>query len=291
MKHAFIHMQSGQYPVALLCKVMGVSRSGYYASRWRKSSQRAVDNEKLVAQIRTIHHAKRQVYGSPRIHAELVKQGVFCGKNRVARLIQQAGIRAKTKRKYQVTTDSRHHLPVKENLLNRNFETTAPNRVWVADISYISTHEGWLYLAAILDLYSRRVVGWHMAAHMRTELVTRALEMAVKQRRPEPGLIHHSDRGSQYASEAYQNALIENGMLSSMSGKGDCWDKAPMESFFKTLKSEQVVGQKYRSREEARGSISEYIMGFYNPERLQNALGYQSPNEYEQTQSICTWVA
>lgn len=274
-----------------MCKVLGVSRSGYYAYRKRKPSKRAIENTRLLVEIREIYRSKRQVYGSPRIHAELASRGVACSKNRVARLMRQAEIRAKTKRKYKATTDSNHSLAVKENLLNRNFKAEKPDKIWVADISYIHTDEGWLYLAAVLDLYSRRVVGWHMAPHMRTELVEKALEMAIKQRRPGANLIHHSDRGSQYASIDYQKLLKEHEMKCSMSRKGDCWDNAPMESFFKTLKSELVEWERYRTRKEAKRSISEYILGFYNSERLHSTLGYTSPNEFEQPQHARARVA
>lgn len=291
MKFDFIAKHCRQYSVTLMCKVLGVSRSGYYAYRNRRPSRRETANTKLLVEIQEIHYAKRQVYGSPRIHAELVNRGVACSKNRVARLMRKAEIRAKTKRKFKVTTDSGHNLPIKENLLQRDFKAERPNKVWVADITYIHTDEGWLYMAAVLDLYSRRVVGWHMAPHMRTELVEKALEMAVKQRRPGPNLIHHSDRGSQYASNDYQRFLNKHGMLCSMSRKGDCWDNAPMESFFKTLKTELVAWESYRTRKQAKRSISEYILGFYNSDRLHSTLGYTSPNEFEQPQRAQACVA
>lgn len=240
MKYQFVYDHSGQFSVQRMCRVLEVSASAYYAWRGRPESRRVREDRRLLVEIRAVYLAKRQTYGSPRIHAELKALGLRHGEKRVARLMRDNDIRAKQKRKFKVTTDSRHSHPVAPNLLERDFEAVAPNQKWVADITYIQTGEGWLYLAAILDLYSRIIVGWSMSSRMTRRLVLDALEMAVGRRRPGPGLTHHSDRGSQYACGDYQKALIAQGMLCSMSRKGDCWDNAPMESFFHTLKTELV---------------------------------------------------
>jgi putative transposase len=234
-----------------------------------------------LVEIKAVHLAKRQTYGSPRIHAELKALGLRLGEKRVARLMRAGDIRAKQKRKFKATTDSKHSHPVAPNLLARGFEASAPNQKWVADITYIPTREGWLYLAAIVDLYSRYVVGWSMSERMNRRLVLDALEMAVGRRRPGPGLLHHSDRGSQYACADYQEALKARGMICSMSRKGDCWDNAPMESFFHTLKTELVHHRDYQTRWEAKADIFEYVEVFYNRSRSHSALGFITPAEYE----------
>lgn len=264
-----------------MCQVMQVSRSGYYAWLDRPESSRRSRNLKLLTKIRKIHQQSRNTYGSPRITKALNKQGVVCGKNRVARLMQLNGIIAKTKRKYKATTNSKHNYPVTANLLNQTFNASRPNQVWVVDITYIPTDEGWLYLAAIEDLCHRKIVGWSMDCTMTRQLVLDALRQAVWRYRPSTGLIHHSDRGSQYASHEYQQALRDYGMLSSMSRKGNCYDNACIESFFGTLKRELIHGNRFRTRAEARQAIFEYIEIFYNRIRLHSYLGYMSPLEYE----------
>src|SRR6185437_7518990 len=233
----------------------------------------------LAIEIETIHQEVKQRYGSPRIHAELRARGLGCCVNTVAKLMRQHGIAAKTKRKFRCTTDSNHDRPVAENILDRQFEPTAANQAWLADITYIPTREGWLYLAAVEDLYSRQIVGWSMSERMSSRLVVDALEMAVSRRLPGEGLLAHSDRGSQYASDHYQRLLEQHGITCSMSRRGNCWDNAPMESFFASLKKELVHHEDYQTRAEARASVFEYIEVFYNRVRRHSALGYLSPVE------------
>ena len=281
MRYRFVRDHMGQFPVRRMCRVLGVSASAYYAWRVRPESRRVREDRRLLVEIRAIHWAKREVYGSPRVHAELKARGMRLGEKRVARLMRAGGIRAKQKRKFKATTDSRHSHPVAPNLLARDFEASAPNQKWVADITYIPTREGWLYLAAILDLHSRYVVGWSMDGRMNRRLVLDALHMAVGRRRPGPGLLHHSDRGSQYACGDYQEALTAHGMLCSMSRKGDCWDNAPMESFFHTFKTELIHHRDYQTRWEAKTDIFEYIEVFYNRGRRHSALRFIAPAEYE----------
>jgi transposase InsO family protein len=271
-----------------MCRVLGVSRSGYYAWRNRPPSAAAVRREELTEEIAAIHAEVKGRYGSPRIHAELVARGHACCVNFVARLMREAGVAAKTKRKFRQTTDSNHAMPVAENVLDRAFDPEEPNASWVADITYVPTREGWLYLAVVEDLFSRMVVGWSMAETMTSRLVVGALEMALA-RRPtlkgssSSGLVAHSDRGSQYASDHYQRRLREERIVCSMSRRGDCRDNAPMESFFASLKKELVHHEDYATREQARASIFEYIEAFYNRVRRHSALGYVAPAEYERT--------
>lgn len=268
--------------MSVLCEVLEVSRSGYYAWQKRAESPRSKREEQLVQEIKAIHGERHKgAYGSPRMHRELLQRGYRVCENTVARLMQSRDIRSTAARKFRHTTDSNHRFPIAENLLQQEFEQERMNQAWVGDITYIRTHAGWLYLACVLDLYSRRVVGWSMSDRMKSELVVSALEMAVQQRRPEGELIHHSDRGSQYASGAFQTALQQHGIKCSMSGKGNCYDNAAMESFFATLKKELVHQRDYATREEARQSLFEYIEVFYNRERQHSALGYQSPCVYE----------
>lgn len=244
-------------------------------------------NQALAAAIQATFKQSRGTYGAPRIHAELNKTGTSCGLNRVARLMRKAGIHAHRRRKYKVTTTlSRHNYPIAPNTLNRQFWATGPNEKWVGDITYIPTREGWLYLAAVLDIYSRRVVGWAMDKHMEEELVTSALQMATTRRRPGEGLLHHTDRGSQYAAHEYQQLLAAHKMQVSMSRKGDCYDNAVMESFFSTLKSECATGI-YNSRAEARRSIFEYVEVWYNRKRRHSALGYLTPEAFESSPPNC----
>jgi len=260
---------------------MAVSSSGFYAWCRRGLSLRAKEDAALTVEIRAAHAASGKRYGSPRIHADLKADDHHVGRKRVARLMRAEGIEGQRKRRFRVTTDSRHSHPIAANELQRNFTAPAPNKVWVTDITYIWTREGWMYLAAILDLFSRRVVGWSMDSCIDRTLVLDALSMALKTRRPEPGLLHHSDRGVQYASADYQSQLINSGIVCSMSRKGDCWDNAVAESFFSTLKAELVHQADYVSRDQARASVFEYIEVFYNGQRRHSVLGYISPVEYE----------
>jgi len=285
MTYRFIDQYKDQWPVRWLCETLEVSPASYYA--WRQCPRSAGQQRRdaLLVEIRAVHAQFKARYGSPRIHAELVARGHDCCVNTVAKLMQEAGIAAKTARKFRcTTTDSHHNLPVAENLLDRQFDPAVPNESWVADITYIPTREGWLYLAAVEDLYSRRVVGWAMDEHMESRLVVDALAMAVQRRLPDEGLLAHSDRGSQYASEHYQLLLAKHGITCSMSRRADCWDNAPMESFFASLKKELIHGADFATRAEARAAIFEYIEVFYNVQRRHSSLGYVSPAEYEQTE-------
>jgi len=265
-----------------MCRVLKVSRSGYYAWRKRPVSARKMANDKLTEKIKEIYHQSRQTYGSPRIQAELRGNGLKYGHNRVARLMREAQLRAKQKGKFKVTTtDSNHNYPVAPNLLKQDFAASRSNEKWVSDLTYIPTAEGWLYLAAVMDLYSRRIVGWAMGHTLARWLTMAALQMALESRQPPPGLLHHSDRGSQYASHDYQALLTKHQMQVSMSRKGNCYDNAPMESFFGTLKTELVHHRLYATRAEAKTDIFEYIEVFYNRSRRHSALAYQSPVAFE----------
>ena len=282
MKFAFVKAHRVCWPAGLICRVLKVSRSGFYAWLRREPSARQRRREHLVQKIKVVHQQNRGLYGSPRVHRALLIDGQTVSRNTVAKLMRQERIRAKTKRRFVPrTTDSRHHQPVARNLLDRNFAAPGPNRKWVADITYVPTEEGWLYLAAVLDLFSRKIVGWAMADHLQTDLVSDALHMALAQRQPGDGLLHHSDRGVQYASDDYQQLLTAHGITVSMSGKGDCWDNAVMESFWATLKTEWVHQQQFQSRQQAKASIFEYIEVFYNRNRLHSSLGYVSPESFE----------
>lgn len=281
MTFRFIDEHCHQWPVRLLCETLEVSPAGYYAWRDRPASAQTQHRDTLLGEMRTIHAEVKARYGSPRMHRALVARGHGCCVNTVARLMRQAGIVAKTARKFRCTTDSNHSLPVADNLLDRQFDPAGPNEAWVADITYIPTAEGWLYLAVVEDLFARRVVGWSMADHMESRLVVDALALAVERRLPGEGLLAHSDRGSQYASEHYQRLLAKHGITCSMSRRADCWDNAPMESFFASLKKELVHDAFFATRAEARAAIVEYIEVFYNNQRLHSSLGYVSPAEYE----------
>lgn len=281
MKFEFITVHRFNYPLPLLCRVLEVSVSGYYAWRKRPVSQRNQANQALVAQIKAVHRASYETYGSPRVQAELVAQGYGCGRHRVARLMRLHGIQAKQCRRGRITTRRQDGDPVAPNLLDRQFQAIAPNRKWLADITHIPTQEGDLYLATVLDLYARKIVGWTLDTSLKSELVERALQMAFRQRRPAASLLHHSDRGSQYTSQAYQQLLKSHRCQVSMSRVGNCYDNAPMESFFGTLKSELVHQRQYRSRAEAKRDIFVYIEGFYNRRRRHSALGYHSPEQFE----------
>lgn len=271
------------YPIALMCKVLKVARSGYYAWVNRKASPRQQENEILSEQIQQIHQQSRQTYGSPRIHAALIAKGFRVGRQRVRRLMAKLGICARRKRPFKVTTDSAHTLPIAQNILNRDFTTTEPDRAWVADMTYIATVEGWLYLAVIIDLFSRRVVGWSMAEHMRTELVSTALEAALGQRIPATaGLVFHSDRGSQYASTDYRAALELSDITCSMSRRANCWDNAVAESFFGTLKTELIHPMILLTRAKVKTVIAEWIEVFYNRQRIHSTIGYLAPVQFEE---------
>lgn len=283
MRYQFIREQATHYPISRLCQVLQVTRSGFYAWRRCPESARAQEDRRLLAKIQTSHTASKQTYGSPRVHADLRQQGETCGRHRVARLMRAAGVVAKHRRKFRATTNSAHQLPVADNVLDRQFTPTAPNQAWVSDITYVPTGEGWLYLATVMDLASRRIVGWAMGDRIDRALACAALRDALHRRHPAPGLVHHSDRGSQYASLDYQALLDQHGLIPSMSRKGNCWDNAPMESFFHSLKVEWLHDQTFRTRAAARQAIFTFIEVWYNRRRLHSTLGYQSPESYERT--------
>jgi len=283
MTFRFIADHCGAWPVAWACGALDVSESGYYAWEGRSPSRADLRRDQLVAAIEQIHAEVKGRYGSPRMTAELNARGHACTVNTVADVMKAHGIRAKTARRFVRTTDARHGLPVADNLLDRQFDPDRPNAAWSADITYIPTADGWLYLAVVEDLFSRRIVGWSMDETMTSRLVVDALDMAVRRRVPEEGLLAHSDRGSQYASEHYQRLLGKHGITCSMSGVAQCWDNAPVESFFASLKKEPVHHEKYTTRQEARASIFEYIEAFYNRVRRHSSLGYLSPEEFERT--------
>lgn len=282
MRYRFIRDHQDQWPVAIQCSVLEVSRSGYYSWLGRSESATSQANRALSREIAEIHRENRGVYGSPRVYLALIHRGHTVGRNRVARLMRRDGLQARTKRRFKATTDSRHGHPVAPDLLQRNFTPGEPNRVWAADITYIWTREGWLYLAVVMDLYSRGIVGWSMGDRLTSPLVCQALRMALQRRRPPAGLLHHSDRGCQYAAGDYQALLRKNGIVCSMSRRGNCWDNAPVESFFGTLKCEWVFHHRYHSRAEARQSIFDYIERFYNRRRMHSTIGGLSPMEFEQ---------
>ena len=269
-----------------MCRVLQVSRNGFYAWKHRAGSAAALRRRRVTKMIQIAHAESNKTYGSPRVYRDLLAWGTKCSINFVAKLMRQAGIRAKTKRKFKVTTDSNHNLPVAPNLLQRNFSVAKKNRVWLTDITYIPTREGWLYLCTVEDLFSRRIVGWAMHKRINSRLVVDALQMAIDRRQPEPGLIVHSDRGSQYASEHFGRLLRKHEFLASMSRKGDCWDNAPMESFFRTLKVERVYWKDYQTREEAKKDLIEFIERFYNRRRRHSTLDYLSPVNYERLEAI-----
>lgn len=282
MKFAFVKAHRRFWPVNVICRVLEVTRSGFFAWLKREVSERRRRRAELAEKIKATHEENRGVYGSPRIFAALRAEGVKVCCNTVAKVMREEGICAKVKRKFVPrTTDSRHDQPVAANVLDRQFEAEWPDQKWAADISYVDTDEGWLYVAGVIDLCSRKIVGWAMADHLRTDLVSDALGMALARRDPKEGLLHHSDRGVQYASEDYQKMLAEHGIEVSMSNKGDCWDNAVMESFWSTLKTELVYQERYATREDAKASIFEYIEVFYNRKRLHSSLGYVSPETFE----------
>jgi len=282
MRFQFIVDHRDEFPVIRMCKVLDVSPSGYYAWRGRPPSKREMANRELTVKIRDAFEESGQTYGSPRIYQVMRKRGLMCSKNRVARLMHVAGLQAKQTRRYRSTTRRNKSDRAAPNRLKRNFSAERPNQKWLADITYIRTQEGWLYLAAVLDLFSRRIVGWAMSSRMTTDLTLSALAMGIRRCRPEPGLIHHSDQGCQYTDTDYQAVLTDHQILPSMNGVGTWYDNAPMESFFGTLKSELVHHRLYRTRDEARPDVFYYIEAFYNRRRLHSSLGYESPEAYEQ---------
>ena len=281
MKFRFISAHRETFKVGRMCKLLKVSRSGFHAWLNRPQSRRSRENRALEANIRVLHAASHGIYGAPRIHRDLIDDGVPCGKNRVARIMRKAGLRSRTKKKFKATTNSRHNLPVAPNVLNQHFSAQAPDSAWVGDITYIPTEQGWLYLAVLLDLFNREVVGWSASARMTRQLAIDALLMALGRRSPQKGLLHHTDRGGQYASNDYQKILKERGFICSMSRKGNCYDNAVAESFFGRLKSEWVNHQRYLSRSEAKRSLFYYIEIFYNRKRRHSSIDYVTPQEYE----------
>ena len=289
MRYAFIKKHASGLPVRTMCRVLQVRPSGYYAWTRRRPGRREAERLRLIESIRSVHSRSRGAYGSPRVHRALRKQGVICSEKHVARLMRENQIRSKRNRRFGTkTTDSNHGHAVAANLLDRQFHQEKINQAWVTDITYICTEEGWLYLATVMDLCSRRIIGWATADHLRAELASEALSMAIRQRCPQAGarglpagLLHHSDRGVQYACGDYQVLLARHGITCSMSRSGNCYDNAVMESFFKTFKVELVYQEHYPTRQEASASIYPYIELFYNRQRLHSALGYCSPVEYE----------
>jgi putative transposase len=282
VKYAWIAAHRHEFEVEAMCRLLAVAKSGFYAALNRPPSAARIRRDELLLEIKNVHDKSRRIYGSPRVFEDLRAEGIKACKNTVAKIMSGAGVRSKIVKCYLPnTTDSKHDHPVAENVLDRQFAAPAPNRKWVADITYIETDEGWLYVAGVLDLHSRKVVGWSMAEHMKMDLVEDALQMAVARRNPGPGLLHHSDRGSQYACSGYQELLVKNGFKCSMSRTGNCYDNAVMESFWGTLKTELVYHEKYKTREQARQSIFEYIEVFYNRVRRHSSLGYVSPEAFE----------
>ena len=285
MKYRFMKEHHQSHSVEKMARILRISRSGYYKWLSRPYSRRKWENEELLEQIRAIQERSRHRYGSPRVTKALHRLGYQVGHNRVARLMRANRLGRRLRKRFRSTTDSQHSLPVAKNLLNREFEVAKANYSWVSDITYISTAEGWFYLCVVIDLYSRKVVGWAMSTRMKTDLVLEALRMAYLARKPPEGVVFHSDRGSQYCSHAFRTRLRDYQMKQSMSRKGNCWDNAPAESFFKTLKCELNGHRAFRSREEAHRAIFEYIEVFYNRERLHSTLGYLTPVEYEKLMS------
>ena len=281
MRYACIDRRHNDYPVRLMCRLLDVSASGYYAWRQRPESARVERDRKLLEKISRIHQASKGVYGSPRVHAELVAEGIAVGRHKVAQLMRSARLRGCPKRRFRVTTQRDRSHPVAHNLLKQDFTAEAPNRRWAGDITYIPTRQGWLFLAVVMDLYSRRIVGWSMSRWSGRRLVVDALKMAIEGRRPAGPLIHHSDRGGQYSSDDFRNELARNGIDCSMSSTGNCYDNAVVESFFGVLKRERVIRVRYRNRDEAKADLFEYIEVFYNRKRRHGYLGNISPVEFE----------
>ncbi len=288
MRFNFIHAERANYPVRVMCRVLRVSTSGYYAQMKRAPSKRQCEDGKLKLRIQAIHAHSRGTYGRERVRRQLDGENVEVGKQRVARLMREMDLQGLPSKRFRRTTDSKHDRPVAPNVLGRNFEAERPNQFWVTDITFIRTWEGWLYLAVILDLFSRRVVGWAMQPHLRAELALEALHIALGRRLPESGLVHHSDRGTQYTAATYQAVLDEYGIVCSMSRKGDCWDNAVTESFFGTLKTELLHRRSWPTRRMAKDAVASYIEGFYNPYRLHSSLDYNSPMVFERIHDLKT---
>lgn len=283
MKYGFIREHASGYPVNMLCRLLGVQRSTYYD--WKDRPGKVIPPEELALRrrMKVLFVTSRESLGSRMMMENLRGEGFDIGRDRTHRLMKALNLKVKLKRKYKVTTDSKHRLPVAENVLNRQFSPQAPNQAWGTDITYLWTQQGWVYLAVVIDLYSRRVVGWSMDRRMTKSLVLRALMMAINLRKPPPGLIHHSDRGSQYASHAYQGLLKQHDMICSMSRKGNCWDNAPVERFFSSLKREWTGDRLYKTRQTAIADVREYVAVYYNSRRLHSTLGYKTPMDYEKT--------
>ncbi len=291
MRFAFIDVERATWPITVMCDVLSVSCSGFYAWMKRPISPRATDDGQLGAEIAASHRGSKGRYGSPRVHRDLRAKGRRVSKKRVERLMREQRLVGRAKRRFRRTTDSNHTSPIAPNVLARNFVTTSPNQAWVTDVTYIATSEGWAYLAAILDLFSRRVVGWAISANNDTALALEALGAALRGRHVAAGLVHHSDRGSPYASDAYRAALATRGIIASMSRAGDCWDNAVAESFFATLRAELVDDERYAGRAAAASSIGEYIDGFYNLCRRHSYLDYVSPIEFELKTQVAVLAA
>lgn len=282
MRFAFIQQRRDEFPVRMMCRMLQVSPAGYYAWRDRPPCPRQQRRAELIEQIRQVHEQSRQSYGSPRVTVELKEAGIGVCENTVARYMRESGIFVQPRQRYvPQTTDSAHEHPIAPNLLGREFTATAPNQKWCCDLTYIPTDQGWLYLSLVIDLFSRKVVGWSMTDHLRSEGVAQALSMAINRRKPKAGLLHHSDRGVQYACASYRGVLAEHGLLASMSRAGNCYDNAPAESFIGTLKTELVHHEHYRTHQEARASIFEWIECWYNRRRRHSSLGYLSPETFE----------
>lgn len=284
MKYAWIKQQSVDYGISILCQFMKVCRSAYYAWLQAPESKRALENKALSEKITDIFKASRQTYGARRVKRELARQGENVSLRRIGKLMKAAGLICKTVKKFKVTTCSNHDKPISPNLLKRNFNVSQKNQCWVGDITYVATQNGWLYLATVIDLYSRKVIGWSMADHMRAELVNDALLMAIWKRKPSKGLIWHTDRGSQYASDSHRSILKDHSITQSMSRKGDCWDNAVAESFFHTLKTELIHHREFKNQVQAKAEVFEYIEVFYNRTRIHSSNNYLSPENYEITQ-------
>jgi len=284
MIFAFIQDHRRQFPLRLMCRVLSVAPAGYYAWRKRPIAPRRLRSNLLVQSIRQVHEQSQKRYGSPRVHRQLLLQGTRCCENTVARLMKQHQLRSRLKRRFKLrTTDSNHSHPIAPNVLNRQFAKARPNQAWCADLTYIPTDQGWLYLSAVIDLCSRKIVGWNLADHLGAAPTLDALKKALQQRKPKAGLLHHSDRGVQYACQEYRQLLQSHGIQPSMSRSGNCYDNAVMESFFKTLKTELIYHEHYTTPQEAQQSLYHYIEIFYNRQRLHSALDYQSPASYETT--------
>ncbi|MFC2084419.1 IS3 family transposase [Bacteroidota bacterium] len=280
-RYEFIKKRSNEFSTRVLCELMKVSKSSYYKYLRRKPSRREESNKKILKEIKKIYQESKGRYGSPRITVAINRRGIKCDRKRIARIMKEEGILAKTRKKYKITTNSKHKLPVAENLVRQNFRADKPNKIWAGDITYVWTKEGWLYLAAILDLYSRKIIGWQISKYLDKKLVIEALRKAIEARSVLKGMIFHSDQGVQYASDEFKETLRNNGILQSMSRRGNCYDNAVAESFFHTLKTELIYFERYNTKDEARTSIFEYIEIFYNRKRIHSSIGYLTPEEFE----------